>query len=159
MKFYKAEEYQPACKDVFCKYALEIAALLPDAVIEHVGASSIPNAVSKGDLDILVGVDGSELEGAVKLLSTLGFKEKTDTLRTPELCMLESYSGEDVAFQVVAHGPEFEMFVGFRNTLRENPELIHQYNQLKMSCEGWSHDDYRRTKSAFVERVLGQKNT
>lgn len=158
MKFYKAEKYQPACKDMFFKYAREIAALLPDAVIEHVGASSIPNAVSKGDLDILVGVDGNELERAVKLLSNLGFKEKTDTLRTPELCMLESYSGEDVAFQVVAHGPEFERLVSFRNQLRQNPELVHQYNELKISCEGWSHDDYRRKKSAFVECVLGQKS-
>lgn len=76
MKFYKAEKYQPACKDMFFKYAREIAALFPDAVIEHVGSSSIPNAVSKGDLDILVGVDGNELERAVKLLSNLGFKEK-----------------------------------------------------------------------------------
>ena len=119
MQFYKADEYQASCESLYRKYALEIAALLPDASIEHIGSSSIPNAVSKGDLDILVGVNGKELENAVKLLSTIGFNEKSDTLRTPELCMLENSSGEDVAFQVVANGSEFEFFVGFRDKLRK----------------------------------------
>ena len=156
MQFYKANEYQASCENLYRKYELEIAALLPGASIEHIGASSIPNAVSKGDLDILVGVNGKELENAVKLLSTLGFNEKSDTLRTPELCMLENSSGEDVAFQVVANGSEFEFFVGFRDKLRKSPELVQRYNELKMSCTGWSQEEYRRKKSAFIERVLGQ---
>ena len=156
MKFYRADKYQASCEDLYRKYELEISSLLPDAVIEHIGASSIPNAVSKGDLDILVGVVGDKLEKAVELLSTIGFNEKSDTLRTSELCMLESSSGEDVAFQVVAIGSEFGFFVGFRDKLRENPTLVQQYNDLKMSCIGWPHDEYRRKKSAFIERVLGK---
>lgn len=76
MKFYKADDYQASCEKLYRKYELEVAAILPDAVIEHIGASSIPNLVSKGDLDIFVGVEGNELEKAVKLLSTLGFNEK-----------------------------------------------------------------------------------
>ncbi|MFA0037631.1 GrpB family protein [Vibrio sp. 10N.261.52.A1] len=150
MKFYKADEYQASCEALYRKYELEIATLLPDAVIEHIGASSIPNAV------LLVGVNGSKLEKAVKLLSTLGFNEKSNTLRTPELCMLESNSGEDVAFQVVANGSEFDCFVGVRDKLRENSDLVQQYNELKMSCTGWSHNEYRRKKATFIERVLRQ---
>jgi GrpB-like predicted nucleotidyltransferase (UPF0157 family) len=156
MKFYSAEEYQVSCEEQFQRYQREILTLLPDAVIEHIGASSIPMAVSKGDLDILVGVDSAELEEAVKLLTTLGFQEKVDTLRTPELCMLEATSGEDVAFQVVANGSEFECFLDFRDKLRKNTSLVQQYNELKMSCTGWSQDDYRLKKSAFVEHVLAQ---
>ncbi|MDQ2166360.1 MULTISPECIES: GrpB family protein [Vibrio] len=156
MQFYKADEYQASCENLYRKYELQIAALLPSATIEHIGASSIPNAVSKGDLDILVGVNGNELEKAVKLLSTLGFNEKSNTLRTPELCMLEHSSGEDVAFQVVANGSEFDFFVRFRDKLRESPELVQQYNELKMFCTGWTQEEYRRKKSAFIEHVLGQ---
>ena len=156
MQFYKATEYQASCEKLYRKYELEIAVLLPDAIIEHIGASSIPDAVSKGDLDILVGVNGCKLEKAVKLLSTLGFNEKSNTLRTSELCMLENSSGEDVAFQVVANGSEFDFFVRFRDKLRESPELVQQYNELKMSCTSWSHEEYRRKKSAFIEHVLGQ---
>lgn len=156
MKFYRAEDYQESCEELYREYKHEIKGLLPDAVVEHIGASSIPMAVSKGDLDIYVGVHGNEFEKSLALLSTLGFKEKTDTLRTRELCMLESTSNIDVALQVVAKGSEFECFLEFRDKLRANPELVEQYNELKMSCEGLSQEVYRKKKSAFVECVLAQ---
>ncbi|MEZ8296322.1 GrpB family protein [Vibrio splendidus] len=157
MKFYPAEQYQAACYELFIRYEREIKKLIPNARVEHVGASSIPSAVSKGDLDIFVGVELGELEDAIERLTTLGFNEKLDTLRTPELCMLESTSGDDVALQVVANGSEFECFLRFRDKLRANPALVKQYNTLKMSREGWSQEKYREKKADFIEYVLELK--
>ncbi|SBT13138.1 GrpB family protein [Vibrio celticus] len=157
MKFYPAEQYQAACNELFVRYERDIKTLIPNARIEHVGASSIPSAVSKGDLDIFVGIESSELEYAIEQLTTLGFNEKLDTLRTPELCMLESTSAHDVALQVVANGSEFECFLAFRDKLRANPAFVEQYNTLKMSCEGWPQDEYREKKSTFIEHVLALK--
>ncbi|MDR5866124.1 GrpB family protein [Halomonas koreensis] len=156
MKFYRAEEYQGSREKQFLRYRDQIKTLAPSAVVEHIGASSIPMAVSKGDLDIFVGVNSAELEKVVLRLTKLGFQEKPDTLRTPELCMLESTSGDDVALQVVAKGSEFEFFLEFRDILRANAALVQQYNELKMSCEGLSPETYRNKKSAFVEHVLAQ---
>ncbi|KDM93558.1 GrpB family protein [Photobacterium galatheae] len=157
MKFYRAEQYQASCKELFLHYRREIQKLLPEASVEHVGASSIPMAVSKGDLDIFIGVKAIELENAVQLLITLGFQEKVDTLRTSELCMLESTSNDNVALQVVANGSEFECFLAFRDKLRANPSLVQQYNELKMSCKGLPQEKYRKKKSVFVEHVLAQE--
>ncbi|ANP78843.1 hypothetical protein A134_21120 [Vibrio crassostreae 9CS106] len=157
MKFYPAEQYQAACNELFVRYERDIKKLILNARVEHVGASSIPSAVSKGDLDIFVGIESSELEYAIEQLTTLGFNEKLDTLRTPELCMLESTSGHDVALQVVANGSDFECFLRFRDKLRADPELVEQYNTLKMSCEDWSQEEYREKKSAFIEHVLALK--
>jgi GrpB-like predicted nucleotidyltransferase (UPF0157 family) len=154
MKFYSAEQYQASCDERFLRYEREVKILLPQARVEHVGASSIPLAISKGDLDIFIGVEIDELNAAIQLLTTLGFQEKADTLRTSELCMLESTSGDDVAFQLVANGSEFEFFLIFRDKLRAAPSLVQQYNALKMSCEGQSQDDYRRKKSDFINHVL-----
>ncbi|UPR59168.1 GrpB family protein [Vibrio sp. ED004] len=157
MKFYPAEQYQTACHEMFARYERDIKKLIPNARVEHVGASSIPSAVSKGDLDIFVGIESSELEYAVEQLTTLGFKEKLDTLRTPELCMLESTSSDDVALQLVANGSEFECFLTFRDKLRANPALVQQYNTLKISCEGWPQEEYREKKAHFIEHVLALK--
>ena len=157
MKFYPAEQYQVACHEMFARYERDIRKLIPNARVEHVGASSIPSAVSKGDLDIFIGIESSELESAAEQLTTLGFKEKLDTLRMPELCMLESTSGDDVALQVVANGSEFECFLRFRDKLRANPALVQQYNTLKISCEGWPQDEYREKKAHFIEHVLALK--
>ena len=155
MKFLNADKYQPACNKLYLQYQSKVSKLLPEARIEHIGASSVPGAISKGDLDIFVGVEAPELEKSVEILKTLGFQEKLGTLRTPELCMLESKT-EDVAFQVVANGSEFEDFLIFRDRLRANSELLKQYNELKRSCEGLSHEDYRSRKSVFVEQVLSK---
>lgn len=157
MKFYPAEQYQAACNELFIRYERDIKKLTPNARVEKVGASSIPFAVSKGDLDIFVGVELGELEDVIERLTILGFNEKLDTLRTPELCMLESTSSDDVALQVVANGSEFECFLRFRDKLRANPELVQQYNTLKMSCEGWPQEEYREKKSDFIEHVLDLK--
>ncbi|PMM51949.1 GrpB family protein [Vibrio splendidus] len=157
MKFYPAEQYQTACHEMFARYERDIRKLIPNARVEHVGASSIPSAVSKGDLDIFVGVELGELEDAIERLTTLGFTEKLDTLRTPELCMLESTSVDDVALQVVTNGSEFECFLTFRDKLRVNPALVEQYNTLKLAYEGWPQDEYREKKSDFIEHVLAVK--
>lgn len=154
MKFFDAEEYQLLCQALFSEYQRKILAVLPQARIEHIGASSIPNAVSKGDLDIFVGVDKPSLEASVTALKSLGCEEKQDTLRTGELCMLESVNDDDVAIQVVANGSQFEFFLAFRDALRQSPKLVAQYNQLKHDCKGMGMDDYRAQKAVFVERVL-----
>ncbi len=70
--------------------------------------------------------------------------------------MMEATTGDDVAFQVVANGSEFEFFILFRDQLRSNDSLVRQYNELKMSCKGYSQEKYRRKKSAFIEQILAQ---
>lgn len=113
MKFYSADRYQKICEDNYIHYNNLIKNLLPNARVEHIGASSIPLAISKGDLDIFVGVDSSDFEKAIQSLMTLDFREKKDTLRTTELCMLESNKNDNVALQVVVNGSEFEFFCHF----------------------------------------------
>lgn len=154
MVFYTPEQYQINCHKGFNHYKRKIQQLLPHVRVEHIGASAIPQAISKGDLDIFIGVEANELECAVKALKQLGFVEKLDTLRTAHLCMLESAVGEDIALQVVANGTEFECFLTFRDQLRANPDLVQQYNALKLSCVGLRYEDYRAKKSEFIEQVL-----
>ncbi|KJZ06827.1 hypothetical protein TW85_24975 [Marinomonas sp. S3726] len=157
MKFYRPDQYQVGCEALFLQVKSKVLVLLPHARVEHIGASSIPYAVSKGDLDIFVGIKADEFESSVKLLSSLGFQEKVDTLRTAELCMLESISQEDVALQVVVNGSEFECFSKFRDLLCANADLVKQYKKLKLSCEDLSQGAYREKKSVFVEWVLAKR--
>lgn len=157
MRFYLAEEYQPLCHARFAYYQTQIKALLTNAEIEHIGASSIPNAISKGDLDIYIAVDQSEFNDAIQKLYGLNFQEKLATLRTDQLCMLESLNGDDVAFQLVVKGSEFESFIKFRDRLRQSPELVQTYKNLKKRCENLDMIDYRIEKNKFISAVLNQQ--
>ncbi|QSB54306.1 GrpB family protein [Acinetobacter calcoaceticus] len=154
MIFLEPEQYQKKCAQLFNSYQKDISTLLPFARIEHIGSSSIPNAISKGDLDIYIEVKPEQFEVAIEGLKTLNFIEKQNTLRTHELCMLESLNNDDVAFQIVATGSKFTFFLTFRNKLTASPALVDEYNQLKLQCSHLDHDQYRTIKSDFITRIL-----
>ena len=155
LNFLQANQYQSEVSRVYRKIAKEVRELLPNATVEHIGASSIPGAISKGDLDVFVGVDRDSHELAVTLLENNGYRIKRNTLRNENLCMLETSSYEcPVALQIVANGSEFEMFLTFRNAVRDSEVLLHEYNQMKHLCVGLSESCYRFKKGEFIEKVL-----
>ena len=155
MKILPPAAYQPLAHAVFAEVAGQVRLLLPLARIEHIGASSIPGAVSKGDLDICVVVHPGDHAPAVQALQTAGYAVKDGTLRTPELCMLVSPRSDlDTALQVVAAGSRFEFFMQFRDALRAQPVLVERYNQLKTEFASAGEDLYREEKARFIEAVL-----
>ena len=155
MRLLKPSDYQEQAASVFASVSSEVSWLLPDAALEHIGASAIPDAVSKGDLDICVLVAPQAHAQAVQALQAAGYVIKADTLRAPALCMLLSPRTDmDVALQVVAKGSEFEFFLHFRDALRANPALVEQYNQLKTRFATSGEERYRAEKSRFITAVL-----
>ncbi len=155
MKFLPPEDYQARNIALFSDLEGQILEELPRARVEHVGASAVPGAFSKGDLDVFVGVPPEEMAAAIKAIQKLGFTAKQGTLRTPELCMLELEANDPgIAIQVVANGSRFEFFITFRDALIQSPELLSSYNQLKERCSGATQESYRDKKSSFIESVL-----
>ena len=154
MIFLEPEQYQERCAQLFNSYQKDISTLLPFAKIEHIGSSAIPNAISKGDLDIYIEVKPDQFKFAIERLKTLNFIEKQNTLRTHELCMLESLNNDDVAFQIVVTDSVFTFFLAFKNKLIKSPTLVNEYNQLKLQCSHLDPDQYRTIKSDFINRVL-----
>lgn len=149
---YEAADYQPLLLQKFEQVRESLLARWPMARIEHIGASSLPGAVSKGDLDVLMLVALKDLETVRLVLVDDGYTEKTDTLRTPMLCMLEAH---DHAVQLVAAGSSHEhVFLTFRDRLRGDATRVAEYNALKRQHAGASDDDYRAAKAGFIEQVL-----
>jgi len=159
MKFLGPEQYQKIACEVFDKLSAKINVLIPQSSVEHIGSSSVPGIISKGDLDIFVGVQKDAFGSAIKLIESLNFSIKKNTLRTDSLCMFESdqYS-IDVAIQLVEIGSKFENFLIFRDSLLKNKNLRIEYNQLKKDAEELDANEYRKIKSQFIEKVLASKN-
>lgn len=155
MLLLEADQYQPSAQALFAAVAAELHGVLAHARFEHIGASSIEGAISKGDVDICVLVAASEHISTVQTLQTLGYAIKTDTLRTPDLCMLVTgHHDLALALQVVSEGSELDCFVAFRDALRADPDLVAQYNQLKRRCASLGPARYRAEKALFIEHVL-----
>lgn len=155
MKFIEQSNFLPRIEEIYTELLSKLKGVFPDSRIEHIGSSSIPGVISKGDLDIFLGIGKQEFNEAIEQLKCIGFYEKEDTLQTESLRMMNtSLYSEDVAIQVVVNGSEYEFFVEFRDKLISNPNLVLQYNELKRGCIGMCHEQYRAVKSDFIESVL-----
>jgi GrpB-like predicted nucleotidyltransferase (UPF0157 family) len=159
VQFFTDEQYQSINIELYDRIVKNLRKQLPDAVIEHIGSSAVPGLVSKGDLDIYVGVERDSFESATSLIEDLGFNIKDGTLRTDNLCPFESKKFNiDVGIQLVVNGSEFEFFRTFRDLLLCDENLRAQYNEIKRSCQEMDEHAYRRIKSEFIVSVLEENS-
>jgi len=155
VEFYNSSHFFERNKRAYEDVRSEVWRVLPSARIEHIGASAVEGLISKGDLDVFVGVDYQNFDESIVKLMSLGYREKEGTLRTDSLCMfvVDRYPW-DAAVQLVSNDSEFEFFLEFRDKLKANEGLAQEYNKLKMECAGMEPDEYREVKSRFIEDVL-----
>jgi len=132
-----------------------LASLVPFAEIEHIGSTSIPGSVTKGDLDIGIRVSESGFAKAILLLES-NYKRNEESLSTNQyqsfICPCEKH---DVGLQLFIAGSIFDKrFSSWRKELIANPKLLEQYNSLKMKHDGKSMSEYREAKSKFIRSNL-----
>ena len=139
MRFRLASELWPLVDRAFQYHSREIRLLVPSATVDHVGATSVPGLLTKGDLDLLVRVPPEELETAEAALR----------LRYPGL--VDGTEAElPVGIEVVAEGsPRAQRVLALKRAFRTRPELVEQANALKREHEGGDPAAYEAAKQAF----------
>jgi GrpB-like predicted nucleotidyltransferase (UPF0157 family) len=134
----------------------QVLRLVPDAEVEHVGATSVPGALTKGDLDVLVRVHPGEFSRAVTALRTVYAVHQPENW-SPTLASFNDPASRApaVGVQLVAAGSTSDALFGpFREALIADPALLAEYNALKQRLDGQSYEHYTATKGAFIEDVL-----
>ena len=143
----------------FASHRARIAGALPDAEVQHVGATSIPGALTKGDLDLLVRVPAARFDDAVTTLRGLYAVHQPENWTSTYASFLDAGSHDPpVGVQVaVAGSPDDALFAPFRDALIADPELLARYNALKLSLDGAEYEDYTDAKRVFIERVPARR--
>lgn len=127
--------------------------------IEHIGSTSIPNMVAKPIIDMALGV--ATLEDAEKLIpgmESIGYDYPGD-IGIPG----DRIFGRNPGFRkflvhvVVLHGAQWNNYIIFRDSLREDVNIAAEYAKLKSRIveehpEG--RGKYTELKSGFINRVL-----
>jgi len=126
-----------------------------DYSIEHIGATSVPSLVTKGDVDLNIRAKSKrDFDDITRLL------RKSLQINQPQNWN-QYYSSFDVpntnppvGVQVTIEGSEEDWFVKFRDVLSSNKILLEQYNQIKKDFNGESMTSYRKAKHEFIQKVL-----
>lgn len=155
MEFFDPQDYQPTAAKVFEDLRAILKPKFKRARIEHIGSSSVPGLISKGDLDIFLGVEPEEFGPSIVQLKNLGFKIKVDSFRNQEHCPFTWGGGPiPTTIQMAINGSEFEFFLTFRDFLRKNRSWVERYNDLKIQSVNLDEESYRKRKENFIHTIL-----
>ncbi len=162
---------------VFAAYdprSAQIAQLLKQAIqqrdarleVDHIGSTAVPGCRGKGIVDLAVTYPEGDLENAKSALDALGFQRQTGRDPFPETrpMRVASVAALGGVFQIHAHviprhGAEHRELVGFRDSLRADPELRRAYEQHKERIvTGGVTDslDYCYAKGSFITDTLAK---
>jgi GrpB-like predicted nucleotidyltransferase (UPF0157 family) len=138
---------------------VRIGRMLPGIEVVHVGATAVPGAVTKGDVDVMVRVPPAGFEAAVRALRSAYAIHQPENWTPTYASFVDPEAGEPpVGMQLVAAGSEDEApFEPFLDALRADPALLAEYNALKRRLDGSDYELYTREKGEFIERVLAAR--
>lgn len=153
--YFQAEHvFRQAVETLFLEEKTKLKSLFPHAEIYHVGGTSVPGSLTKGDVDIQVIVNQEHFnsskevlvkhyninEGSVSSDTFISFK---DDARNPPL-----------GIQLTVRNSSLDIFWKITEVLRENENLRQQYDQIKQEFNGESMEEYREAKARFLTDLM-----
>jgi GrpB-like predicted nucleotidyltransferase (UPF0157 family) len=131
-------------------------------VIEHIGSTSVPGLAAKPVIDILLGAGSlAEIEEKIGRLADFGFSYVSKYEREiPDRRYFVKSPPDSLRIHV--HGVEiggrlWREHLAFRDALRNHPELLAEYQALKLRLAAEFADDksaYTEAKGPFIQTVL-----
>jgi len=158
MHFVAQAEIHEAADAAAAEHRRRILARLPGAEIHHVGATAVPGALTKGDVDLAVRVEREELAPTQAELGVLYAIHQPENWTPTYASFIDPEASDPpVGVQlVVRDSPDDLLFVALRDLLRSDPDLLAAYNAFKREHEGTSYAVYTEAKERFWEPVLAR---
>jgi GrpB-like predicted nucleotidyltransferase (UPF0157 family) len=148
--FYTSEEISPKAQRLFKNEKHRILSLFPDVQVEHVGATSVPGALTVGDLDIQIRVKKSELGLVSKELKNV-YHENHPELWNEHFSLFhkKDHPAMPMSIMVTVIDTPYDEFYKIRDMFRSDGALLERYNALKRRYEGKSELEYKVAKRDF----------
>ncbi|MBM0064160.1 GrpB family protein [Alkalicoccobacillus gibsonii] len=144
---------QTILKRMVQKHTLQIQQLIPNAEIHHVGSTAVPNALTKGDIDLQIRVKQKNFLEAKRLLLSR-YELNTGSSQTSFFSAFEIEDELPIGVQLTVINSEIDHFWKVTEFFKANPTIQEEYNQLKKAYNGQPMDKYRTKKSEFIEKIL-----
>lgn len=157
VSFHPTEEFLEKADKAFETEKDKIQDLIPEADVQHIGSTSIPGSITKGDLDINVRVQKEDFEKAVQVLKGMYLINQPENWTESYASFKDDGStGIDIGVQLTVIGDKLDDFLIARDILLKHPELLEEYNALKKKYEGKDMAEYRKEKGAFFDKLVNR---
>lgn len=129
----------------------EVAALLPDAKLEHVGSTAVPGGWTNGVVDVQVRVDKKQLAAAQAALARRFDAEGEGNGKG--MAILRDADG-GVRIFVTAIGSDSDDLHQKRDLMREHPLLRERYDAVRRRHNRGDEAAYQTAKERFWKVLL-----
>ncbi len=152
--------YDPSWPQVFEAERARLSPLLADCEIHHVGSTAVPGLAAKPIIDMALLVDSYELPVG-RLTEQAGYQYPrafNSTLSEKRFLCYPTPARRTHHVHLVVDPAELVRYLVFRDRLRADRALAHQYEALKRELAERHRDDreaYTEAKAEFVRRQTG----
>jgi GrpB-like predicted nucleotidyltransferase (UPF0157 family) len=154
VNFFENRIFYEKAEKIFLVHKQIIKERIPEADVQHVGSTAVPNSLTKGDLDIQVRVTPDQFPKAAQLLTALyqlnEGSGKTECFRA----FKDDSTDPPLGVQLTIIDSEYDFFWKFRDILLMNDAYRKEYDELKRKFEGKEMDDYREAKNEFFQKLM-----
>ena len=163
MKKYVFKPYSAIFPELFEKEKKRIVSHLEKVLtIEHIGSTAVPHLGGKGIIDIAIAVNKDDMETISKQLQSLGYVFRP-TFSTPDRFYFIIYLSdpEEGTRRYHVHltypeNSEWKEFIEFRDYLRNCPEALQEYAELKKQAALDANQEgerYRKIKEPMFKKI------
>ncbi len=152
--------YQDPATAAYEDAELLLSSILPDARIEHVGASAIPGAYSRGGVDVCVAVPQEAFDEALGVLCEAGYVQRPHAdadaaAGDRRAALIAPHADVALTLQLIESGSRHESLMRFRDALRGDATLLARYNAIRIEAGPLGGAAYREAKARFIATVAG----
>lgn len=147
----RAEEVLPEAQRILARERARLrSARVPGELVLE-GGSSVPGALTRGDVDLHLRVDPADFPHAVEALRTMLVVVHAE-IWAPSLATFEVPGDVPTGLAVTPSGSEHDLrFTRSWQLLAADADLLTAYNQAKSAADD---EDYEDRKSAFFDHLL-----
>jgi GrpB-like predicted nucleotidyltransferase (UPF0157 family) len=131
----------------------ELRVLAPEADIEHVGATSMPDGVTKGDVDVNLRMHPDRFDDVIAALSTQFAVAQPQNWTATFASFSGTRRGLPLGIQVTVAGSDDDSLVELRDLMRNDPSLRRQYDAIKRASAPAGRNAYWHAKDDFLRRA------
>lgn len=143
-------------EEIVAQLVAATAPALPSAEFHHIGATALGAGSTKGDVDVNVRVQPAEFDTATHVLS-----ERHDVAQpenwTPTFASFAAQGYPlPLGIQLTAIGSDDDFLLALRDRMRNDPDLLLRYDEVKRAAAPAGADAYWEAKNAFLRSLLGR---
>lgn len=138
---------------LFVQVQAQLRAVLPRAIVVHVGSTSLPDGLTKGDVDVQVRVTSEDFQKACDAVSSL-YEENPGGFTDQGRSFKSDACDPPLGVHVTVIGGPSDIQHRQRDLLAARSDLRAAYDALKRTFDGKEMDTYREAKARFFDRLL-----